>query len=192
MKINNVYNCWCVLIDMVNVCRIQLINRFFRKCLFMDGHKLGYRTKHMKPIVDAFWAWCDQQCQRHDLVPSDKLTKALNYMMARQAELQVFLAGPDVPLDTNHLERKLRVIPMGRKAWLFAWTEIGAERIAIIQSLMVTCKLHGINPYEYLVDVLQRISHHPAKWVHELTPRIWKTTFADNPLRSDLDKITRQ
>ena len=154
--------------------------------------KLDYRTKHMKPIVDTFWTWCDQQCQRHDLVPSDKLTKALNYVMARQAELQVLLTDPDVPLDTNHLERELRVIPMGRKAWLFAWTEIGAERIAIIQSLMVTCKLHGVNPYEYLVDVLQRISQHPAKLVHELTPRIWKTKFADNPLRSDLDKITRQ
>ena len=154
--------------------------------------KLNYRTKHMAPIVDAFWTWCDQQCQRNDLVPSDKLTKALNYVMARQAELQVFLADPDVPLDTNHLERELRVIPMGRKAWLFAWTEIGAERIAIIQSLMVTCKLHGVNPYEYLVDVLQRISQHPAKLVHELTPRIWKTKFGDNPLRSDLDRITRQ
>jgi hypothetical protein len=43
---------------------------------------------------------------------------------------------------------------MGRKNWLFSWTEVGAEHIGIIQSLLVTCRLHDINPYEYLVDVL--------------------------------------
>ena len=51
---------------------------------------------------------------------------------------------------------------MGKKKWLFCWTEIGAEQVGIIQSLLVTCKLHNVNPYTYLVDVLQRISVHPA------------------------------
>lgn len=49
-----------------------------------------------------------------------------------------------------------------------------------------TCKLHDINPYTYLTDVLLRISEHPASRVAELTPRLWKKHFADNPLRSDL------
>ena len=77
---------------------------------------------------------------------------------------------------------------MGKKDWLFCWTEIGTERVGIIQSLLVTCKLHGIDPYTYLVDVLQRISIHPASRVIELTPREWETRFADNPLRSDLSR----
>ena len=51
----------------------------------------------------------------------------------------------------------------------------------------MTCKLLGINPYTYLVDVLQRISQHPASKAIELTPRLWKAQFADNLLRSDLD-----
>jgi transposase len=55
-----------------------------------------------------------------------------------------------------------------------------------VQSLIVTCRLHGIDPYTYLVDVLQRIGEHPASRVAELTPRLWKTLFADKPLRSDL------
>ena len=100
--------------------------------------------------------------------------------------MRVFLDEPDVPLDTNHLERALRVIPMGRKNWNFCWTELGAEHVGIIQSLLTTCKLHNVNPYTYLVDVLQRVSEHPSKDVIELTPRVWKTRFADNPLRSDL------
>ena len=78
---------------------------------------------------------------------------------------------------------------MGKKNWLFSWTEVGAKQIGIIQSLLVTCKLHGINPYTYLVDVLQRVSLHPASQVEELTPRIWKEKFADNPLKSDIDML---
>ena len=104
--------------------------------------------------------------------------------------LRVFLGDPDVPIDTNHLERGLRPIPMGKKNWLFCWTEIGAEQVGIIQSLLVTCKLHGVDPYTYLVDVLQRISIHPASRVEELTPREWKNRFADSPLQSDLSLLS--
>ena len=95
-------------------------------------------------------------------------------------------ADSDVPIDTNHLERALRVIPMGRKAWMFCWTELGAKHVGIMQSLIVTCRLHEIDPYNYLVDVLQRVGQHPASRVDELTPRLWKQNFVANPLRSPL------
>jgi transposase len=96
------------------------------------------------------------------------------------------LNDPDVSIDTNHLERALRVTPMGKKSWLFSWTELGAKHIGIMQSLLVTCRLHDINPYDYFVDVLQRVGQRPASLVHQLTMRIWKKMFAANPLRSDL------
>ena len=153
--------------------------------------KLAYRTQHSEPVVHSFWRWCDDQCHRSDLLPSSPLAKALKYAMARQARLQVFLTDPNVPMDTNHLERALRPIPMGKKNWLFAWTEIGAQRVGLIQSLLVTCKLQGVNPYTYLVDVLQRISEHPASQVVELTPRIWKAKFSQNPMTSDLALATQ-
>ena len=148
--------------------------------------KLAYRTQHSEPIVKAFWAWCDAQCQRPDLLPSSLLAKALKYATARRASLEVFLSDPEVPIDTNHLERALRPIPMGKRNWLFAWTEIGAERIGIIESLLVTCRLQGVDPYTYLVDVLQRVSAHPASHVADLTPRVWKSKFAHDPMKSDL------
>ncbi len=88
------------------------------------------------------------------------------------------------------MERALRVIPMGRKNWLFSWTEVGAEHIGVIQSLLVTCRLHDVNPYDYLVDVLQRVSLHPASQVEQLTPRQWKQLFANQPLRSDLQRFS--
>lgn len=58
-------------------------------------------------------------------------------------------------IDSNSLERALRAIPMGKKYWMFCWTELGAKQIGIAQSLLVTCKLHDIDPYDYLIDVLQ-------------------------------------
>jgi len=150
--------------------------------------KLGYRHKQCLPIVEKFFKWCYEQRQRIDLVKTNKLSVALNYALKREFELKVYLSDPDVPMDTNHLERALRVIPMGRKNWLFCWTELGAEHVGIIQSLLVTCKLHGVNPYVYLTDVLQRIDTHPAANVEELTPRHWKGLFSDNPMKSDLWK----
>lgn len=116
--------------------------------------KRQYRSRHSQPLVEAFFGWCYAQRQRMDLVKSDPLAKALAYADERRAPLRVFLGDPDVPLDTNHLERALRVIPMGRRNWLFCWTEIGARHVGIIQSLLTTCRLQGIAPYTYLVDVL--------------------------------------
>ena len=57
----------------------------------------------------------------------------------------------------------------------------------MIHSLLVTCQLHDVNPYTYLVDVLQRIHSHPMSRVHELTPRIWKTLYGNNPILSPLE-----
>ena len=148
--------------------------------------KLDCRSHDALPIVDAFFGWCHQQRQRADLVNSAPLAKALVYADNHQAQLKVYLGDPDVPIDTNHLERALRVIPMGRKNWLFNWTEVGAQQVGVIQSLLTTCRLHEVDPYTYLVDVLQRTALHPARDVVQLTPRQWKMRFADQPLRSDL------
>jgi hypothetical protein len=90
--------------------------------------------------------------------------------MEREDALSVYLSDSAVPIDTNHLERAPRPIPMGRKSWLFNWTEVGAEYVGKIRSLLVTCRLHGINPYTYLVDVLQRISTTKTSDLAELTP----------------------
>jgi transposase len=161
-----------------------------REAKLTAAKKLDYRLMHAKPIVEQFFAWVNQQFESQGYLPSNPFTKALAYARDRRCGLEVYLTDPEVPIDTNHLERALRVIPMGRKSWLFCWTELGAKHVGIMQSLIVTCRLHQIDPYDYLVDVLQRVGEQPASRVHELTPRLWKTLFASNPLRSALH--TRQ
>ena len=158
--------------------------------LKLEGEaKQQHRLMHSKPIVERFFDYVARHLEKHGLAPANPFIKALHYARERKDGLEVFLTDPDVPIDTNHLERALRVVPMGRKNWLFCWTELGARHVGIIQSLIVTCRLHKIDPYTYLVDVLQRVGEHPASKVAELTPRRWKSLFADNPLRSDIHEF---
>lgn len=152
---------------------------------------LHYRVEHSRPIVEEFFLWLSESINDLSMVSSNPFIKAASYACERRTELSVFLSDPAVPLDTNHLERALRVVPMGRKNWLFCWTELGAEVVGRIQSLLVTCRLHGIDPFTYLVDVLQRIDRHHARDIEQLIPRLWKAHFAKNPLTSDVQRQSR-
>ena len=146
------------------------------------------RGSRSQPVVAAFFEWLTREMAESALLPTNPFTKAALYALNRKKGLEVFLSNPDVPIDTNHLERALRPIPMGRKNWLFCWTELGAEKVGWAQSLISTCVLHDIDPYAYLVDVLQRIDTHPQARVAELTPRLWRENFAGQPIKSLLDR----
>jgi transposase len=149
---------------------------------------LRARRERSLPIVEEFFEWLGTELADLTILPSSPFSKAASYAIERRDSLSVCLSDPAVPIDTNHLERALRPIPMRRKNWLFCWTEVGAEHVGKIQSLLVTCRLHGINPYTYFVDVLQRISSTKAADVADLTPIRWKELFAHQPLKSDLER----
>lgn len=151
--------------------------------------KLARRQERSKPVLERFFAWINEQVDKQGFLPSSPFLGALAYICERRIGLSVYLDDPEVSIDTNHLERALRVIPMGKKNWLFSWTELGVRHVGIMQSLLATCRLRDINQYDYFVDVLQRVCPHPALRVHQLTPQLWKDMFADNPLRSDLDDL---
>lgn len=151
--------------------------------------KLAYRGEYSKPLVDAFFVWLKQTMITEILLPTNPFGQAAAYALKREAALKVFLTDPDVPIDTNHLEREIRPVALGRKNWMFCWTEVGAQHAGLIYSLLASCRLQGVDPYVYLVDVLQRVDTHPALDVHLLTPRLWKVHFAEQPLCSDLDRV---
>jgi transposase len=151
--------------------------------------KLAHRGEYSKPPVEDFFVWLKQTVIREVLLPTNPFGQAAQYALERETALKVFLSDPDVPIDTNHLEREIRPIALGRKNWLFCWTEVGARHVGIIQSLLASCRLQGVDPYVYLVDVLQRVDTHLALEVQLLTPRLWKEHFAEQPLRSDLERV---
>lgn len=148
--------------------------------------KLDYRATYSKLIIDELFVWCHQQLINPKLTPQSKLRKAIQYGTKRETALKVFLEDPDLPLDTNDIERQIRTVAVGKKNWMFAWTEAGAEQLGIIYSLIASCRLQGIDPYTYLVDVLLRVGQHSARQIEQLLPRTWKQHFQEKPIRSDL------
>ena len=81
-------------------------------------------------------------------------------------------------IDNNLIENYIRGVALGRKNFLFAGSEEGAGRAAIMYSLLGCCKMHGVHPYEWLKDVLTRLPMHPINRIKELLPHNWKTRQA--------------
>jgi transposase len=153
--------------------------------------KRDYRLMHAKPIVERFFAWVNEQFEAQGLLPSNPLTKALAYARERRCGLEVYLTDPDVPIDTNHLERACGRFRWVEKTGCSAGPNSGPKHVGIIQSLIVTCRLHQIDPYDYLVDVLQRVGQHPASARPGTHARdAGSKFFAPDPLRSPLLRLS--
>jgi transposase len=108
-----------------------------------------------------------------EALPKSPLGMATAYALARWPALTVYATDGRIPIDNNGVERAMRRVAVGRKNWLFAGSQAGGERAATIYSLIETCGRHGINPHDYLTDVLQRVDTHPQRLIAELTPRGW-------------------
>src|SRR5258708_36217 len=99
--------------------------------------------------------------------------KAINYGLNNWSKLNRFIADEKLPLDNNASERALRIIALGRKNYLFAGSDEAAENLAGLYSLVATCELHGINPKQYLADVLIPVHTHPQNEIVNLLPHRW-------------------
>lgn len=136
--------------------------------------KLGYRTEYSRPIVDTLFDWLRNESKDIRNLPSSPFMKGVNYSLDNEMGLRKFLENPEIPLDTNGLERANKSVATGRKNWLFCMTEIGSEYVALFNSLLLSARMLNIDPYEYLIDVLKNIRSTSTENLRNLTPRIWK------------------
>jgi len=135
--------------------------------------RLAGRRTWSAPIIKAFRPWLEQQLAQ--IPASSTLADAIRYTLVRWEALTLFLRDGRVELDTNPVERAIRPVTLGRKNHLFAGSDDGGARWATLCSLITTCKLNDVEPYEYLRDVLQRmIDGHPVNRLGELLPWNWK------------------
>ena len=120
---------------------VQLVRQIYEKenaAPKNDKHKhLEYRLREIKPIVDGLFDWLELESQRIQGLPSNKYSEAVNYALTRKTSLPVFLTDPEVPLDNNHAERTIRAVVLGRKNYLFCWSEIGAEKLPLFNQLLL-------------------------------------------------------
>jgi transposase len=135
--------------------------------------RLRIRQDREKPILDELMQMVKDRLLAGGLLPKSNFAKALNYFQGLAPYLPNYLNNPDARLDNNVAERGIRPLTIGRKNWLFVGSEDGGKASATILSLVQTCRNLGINPQEYLEDVLRRIMSHPAKQIHKLLPDNW-------------------
>ena len=139
------------------------------------------RQSLSRPLVEALHAYLQEKAlvfsRGHDLY------KAIQYMLKRWTAFTLFLEDGRLCLSNNAAERALRGIALGRKSWLFCGSDRGGHRAAAMYSLIVSCKMNGVDPQVWLSDVLARIAAHPAHRVDELLPWTWKALRETLPVR---------
>lgn len=136
------------------------------------GARRRRREEEIKPLLDDFHAWMSAHLP--GLLPRSPLANAMAYATNHWRALTRFLDDGRLPLDNNAAERALRPVALGRKNWLFAGSLRGGEAAAIVLSFIESAKLHQLNPYAYLRDVLTRLPAAKVADLDSLLPHRWQ------------------
>ena len=142
--------------------------------------RLAVRAERAAPVLAALEAWL--RAERARLSRHAPVAKAMDYLLKRWPGFSRFLDDGRICLTNNAAERALRGIALGRKSWLFAGSDRGGDRAALMYTLIVTAKMNDVDPQAWLADVLARIAEHPARRLDELLPWNWKKAQAAETL----------
>lgn len=129
------------------------------------------RQKEAAPILKSFGQWMQQEYIK--VPPKSAIAQALQYSIGRWKELSTYTTDGKLKIDNNPVENSIRPVAVGRKNYLFAGSHEAAQRSAMLYSLLGTCKLHNVNPFIWLKDILKRIPAHPINKIEELLPQNW-------------------
>ena len=158
---------------------IELIAQLYRIEADIAEKGLGATPAHAEArreksaqLVDKIEAWVDDHRGVHS--PKSAFGAAVTYATNQRPYLRQFLADPNLALDNNASERALRIVALGRKNFLFVGHDIAGKNLAILHTIVATCRLNDIAPYEYIADVLVRVQTHPAARIDELLPMNWR------------------
>ncbi|MEO7767933.1 MAG: IS66 family transposase [Ferruginibacter sp.] len=135
------------------------------------GDKLRLRINEAVPILKAMKQWLTEQYIQ--VRPSSPIGKAIAYTLPRMDKLTVYTTDARLNIDNNPVENAIRPVAIGRKNYLFAGSHEAAQRAAMMYSFFNTCRLHKINPYEWLKYVLENMHLHTSSNLHELLPQNW-------------------
>jgi transposase len=135
--------------------------------------RLSVRRSRTMSLVASLEDWV--RAERARLSRHAEAAKAMDYMLKRWASFTRFLDDGRICLTNNAAERELRGIALGRKAWLFAGSDRGGERAAIMYTLIQTARLNGVDPQAWLADVLASVNDHNIQDLDELLPWNWNT-----------------
>ena len=129
------------------------------------------RREKSAPLLASLEAWLREERPR--LSRSASVVEPIDYMLKRWDRFARFIEDGRICLTNNAAERALRGFALGRKSWLFAGSERGADRAAAMATLIMTAKLNDVDPQAWLADVLARIAEIPQSRLADLLPWHW-------------------
>ena len=136
--------------------------------------RLALRQKESLPMLDGIFDWCRKNESVYDL-PTDLLGRAIRYALAQESVLRIYCMDGRLEIDNNAAERILRLIAIGRKNWQFYGSANGGRTGAVLHSLLASAHRHGLNEYEYFLDVLNVLSDLPSQAAMvDLLPDRWE------------------
>ena len=153
--------------------RIAWLYRIEKEARELPEHeRLAMRQARARPLCEELHLWLRLERQR---VPDGSaIAGAIDYSLKRWTALTAYLVDGNVAIDNNHIENLMRPWAMGRKAWLFAGSELAGQRAAVVMSLVQSARMHGHDPWAYLKDVLTRLPGHLNSRIDELLPHRWQ------------------
>lgn len=153
--------------------RLYAVERLATKRRASPYERLALRQQYSMPAMLRLKDWMKRRSPF--IEPKSLLAKAVTYLSNQWESLQVYLTDGSIPIDNNFVEQQMRPVGLGRKNYLFAGSDEGAERAAILYTILTNCRLAGINPEAYLTDVLERVSMGGKEnQLDELLPQNWK------------------
>ena len=138
---------------------------------------LQLRQQEAVPVLKALKDWMTAEYPK--VRPKSPVAQAIGYCLPRWEKLSIYTTNGSLNIDNNPVENAIRPVAIGRKNYLFAGSHDAAQRAAMIYSLFSTCRLHNINPYDWLKDVLERLHLYSTNNIAELLPQNWKKPTAE-------------
>ena len=152
--------------------QIQLLYAVEKYCVensYTTDEIKQYRRQHAVPVLKSLHQIL--QIQLQNSLPKSPLGMALQYTLGRWDKLNVYLRDGNLKIDNNLVENSVRPVAIGRKNYLFAGNHEAAQRSAMLYSLFATCKMHGVNPIEWLTYIFENIHHHKINAIEQLLPQ---------------------
>lgn len=157
---------------------LQMIRRLYRYERFGRGKDnnvlLTVRQEKIGPLIDRLFARCTRAVADGEVLPKSAFARAVGYLQGRGDALRTFLADARLRPDNGESERAVRPLAIGRKNWLFAGSKRGGDATGILLSLVQSCRVLDINPFDYLTDVLRRLPATPKAELATLLPQAWR------------------
>jgi transposase len=154
---------------------IQALYRIERDCREQKKdtqQRQQIRQQEAMPILEAFKAYLDDQALV--VTPSSLIGKAIAYTLKRWKKLTAYVDDGRIEIDNNLIENAIRPLALGRKNYLFTGNHDAAANIANYYTIFGTCKKQNVNPYDYLVWYLQRVSETSIQNIASLSPAEYK------------------